>query len=677
MQTNQTRTPKANILIIDDKPEDIQLLSKTLSDKGYTVRGAVRGQMGIIAAQSAPPDLILLDIRMPDINGYEVCERLKAEPKTKEIPVIFLSALDEVWDKVKAFQIGGVDYITKPFQVEEVLVRVANQLLLRRLNQQLQAKNKQLQQEIKERQKAEKTAEAASQAKSQFVTNMSHELRTPLNAILGFTQILNRSSLISPEQQEYLEIINRSGEQLLELIDEVLELSKIEAGTLFMNETSFDLYYFLDSLEELFQLKAEQKELYLMFSVSADVPQYIKTDQQKLRGSLINLIGNAIKFTQEGSVSLRVSVVPNSADFNFEQTTLHFEVEDTGPGIAAEEIDNIFQAFAQTETGRKATEGAGLGLAISKKFVQLMGGEIVVSSTVGEGTIFKFDLKVSLANEWEIIKKQQQRVIGLKPKQETYRILVVDDNRENRLLLVKLLEPIGFEVREAENGQEAVAQWSTFHPHLIWMDTRMPVMDGVEATREIRSREGETGRRGEKETGREGESLVPSSPLPLPQFPNPKSKIQNPKSKILNPRTVIIALTASAFEESRTEILAAGCEDFVRKPFTEELIFSKITQYLGVCYLYEDLPQSTTTPRRFYAVNEESDSFFLEKITSMSSNWLVELEQAAKNLDEDLVLQLISQIPEDNESLAEDLTDLLNNFRLDVILRLAKLAKAS
>jgi signal transduction histidine kinase len=643
MQTNQTEILKGNILIIDDKPEDIQLLSKTLSDQGYIVRGAVRGKIGIRAAQSAPPDLILLDIRMPDLNGYEVCERLKADSQTKDIPVIFLSALDEVWDKVRAFQIGGVDYITKPFQVQEVLVRVENQLLLRRLNQQLQTKNQQLKQEIKERQKAEQAAEAASQAKSQFVTNMSHELRTPLNAILGFTQILNRSSSINPEQQEYLEIISRSGEHLLELIDEVLELSKIEAGALFLNETSFDFYYFLDSLEEMFQLKAEQKELYLMFSVSPDVPPYIKTDPQKLRGCLINLIGNAIKFTQTGSVSLRVSVLPQSAEET--KTTLHFEVEDTGPGIAADEIDNIFQAFSQAEIGRKASEGAGLGLAISKRFVQMMGGEITVSSTIGKGTTFQFDLKVSLAMESEIIKKLQRRVIGLEPNQETYRILVVDDNRENRLLLVKLLESIGFEVREAENGQEAVAHWLKFHPHLIWMDTRMPIMDGVEAARKIREKEEENRKH--------------------------RDNLQEER------RTVIIALTASAFEERREEILAAGSDDFVRKPFTEEVIFEKISQYLGLRYIYEELPQSATIPRRSYAVNEELDSFFLEKITIMPSNWLLELEQAAKNLDEDFVFQLISQIPENNASLAEILTDLLNNFRLDVILRLAKLAKNS
>jgi signal transduction histidine kinase len=656
--TNQVKVTQGKILIIDDTPENLQLLSQTLSEQGYTVRGAIRGQMGIKAAQSAPPDLILLDIKMPDLDGYQVCETLKANPQTQEIPIIFLSALDEVWDKVKAFQIGGVDYITKPFQVEEVLVRVKNQLLIRQLNQQLQAQNQQLQHEITERRKAEEAAAAASRAKSEFVANMSHELRTPLNAILGFTQILSHDSLLTQEQQDYLEIINCSGEHLLGLIDDVLELSKIEAGKLFLNKSSFDFYRFLDSLEEMFQIKAEQKELYLKLSISPDVPQYIKTDSQKLRGCLINLIGNAIKFTQLGSVALRVSADRDKKQQTTDngQLTLYFEVEDTGSGIAAEEIDTLFQAFSQSEAGRKSAEGAGLGLAISQKYVHLLGGEITVSSTVDEGTTFRFDIKIDPADESEILIKPQQRVISLEPQQEAYRILVVDDTKENRLLLVKLLEPIGFEVREAENGQEAVTQWLAFHPHLIWMDTRMPVMDGIEATREIRAREREMNRWEDGKVGGWGElSSLSNSQFPIPNF-----------------KTVIIALTASAFVEKRGEILGAGCDDFVRKPFTEDKIFETIRRYLGVRYIYEDLPQSATASRKFNSVSEKSDSFFLQKMATMPSSWVVDLEQAAKNLNEELVSQLIEQIPQNQVLLAEALRDLLQDFRLDVILRLTR-----
>ncbi|MEP0833098.1 response regulator [Microcoleus sp. AS-A8] len=260
MNSNQIEVDSGNILIVDDTPENLQILSATLSERGYKVRGVVKGQMALRAARSAPPDLILLDIRMPEMDGYEVCSKLKADPKTCEIPVIFISALDEVLDKIKAFAVGGVDYITKPFQVAEVLARVEHQLTIQRLSHQLREQNQQLQQEIQERLKAEKAAEAASKAKSDFLANMSHELRTPLNAILCFTQVMSRDLQLSTEQREYLRIINRSGEHLLDLINDVLDLSKIEAGLSTLYESSFDLYRLLDSLEEMLQIKAEQKK---------------------------------------------------------------------------------------------------------------------------------------------------------------------------------------------------------------------------------------------------------------------------------------------------------------------------------------------------------------------------------------------------------------------------------
>ena len=288
---------KGNILIVDDTPENLQVLSATLTDSGYKVRGVINGKMALRAARSAQPDLILLDIRMPDMNGYEVCEHLKSDASTLEIPVIFISASDEVLDKVKAFQVGGVDYVTKPFQVEEVLARVEHQLTIRRLQKQLLAQNQQLQEEIVERKKAEEAAAAASQAKTEFLANMSHELRTPLNAILGFTQVMMRDSMLSSDQTENLRIINRSGEHLLELINDVLELSKIESGVVSFDENSFDFYRLLDSLEEMFHIKAERKRLKMKLIVPPEIPQYIRTDEKKLRSCLINLLANAIKFT--------------------------------------------------------------------------------------------------------------------------------------------------------------------------------------------------------------------------------------------------------------------------------------------------------------------------------------------------------------------------------------------
>ncbi|MGL5064524.1 MAG: response regulator [Microcoleus sp.] len=641
----RTEEFKGNILIVDDTPENLQVLSATLSDRGYKVRGVINGKMAIRAARSAAPNLILLDIRMPEMDGYEVCHQLKSDPQTSEIPVIFISALDEVLDKVKAFRAGGVDYITKPFQVEEVLARVEHQITIQRLQKQLLDRNAQLQQEIIERKKAEEAAAAASLAKSQFVANMSHELRTPLNAILGFTQVMSRDALLTQEQIENLRIINRSGEHLLELINDVLDLSKIEAGIVVLDESSFDLYQLLDTLEEMFQIKAENKRLHLRFVIDPKVPQYIKADEKKLRVCSINLLGNAIKFTGNGgSIWLRARIEnqPQQArsseiDAEFpppEQSYLVFEVEDTGVGIAATEIDTLFDAFVQTEAGKKSADGTGLGLTITKKYVEIMGGDIQCRSVLGTGTIFKFKIKISPAISSEVTVTKLQRAIGLEADQPIYRILAVDDNQENRLLLVKILQPIGFEVREAENGFQAVDTWENWQPHLIWLDTRMPIMNGFEAVRQIRAKEREQPDR---------------------------------------PRCIIIALTASTFEENRGEIIAAGCDDFVRKPFQEQIIFEKMAAYLGVRYIYEELPAIGSAIARGYAVNKEQpDSFFLPLMAEMPHNWIAELYSAANDVNEELALKIVSQISDSYPILAAALKDLLENYRLDRILDLTQ-----
>ncbi|NJO20416.1 MAG: PAS domain-containing protein, partial [Spirulinaceae cyanobacterium RM2_2_10] len=325
-------------------------------------------------------------------------------------------------------------------------------------------------------QQAKEAAEKANRAKSEFLANMSHELRTPLNAILGFTQILNRDPAITPEQQSNLEIVIRSGEHLLDLINDVLEMSKIEAGILTLNTSDFDLLALLDSIAAMLQLRAESKGLQLQFDLDAQLPRYIRADQSKLRQVLINLLGNALKFTSEGHVMLTATATV-AADNPSAQ--LNFSIADTGPGIAAYEIPTLFDAFVQTEAGRNSQQGTGLGLPISRKFVQLMGGDITVESVVGQGTTFDFSVRVVCAEGAAGDRRQPTRkVLGLVPGQPTYRILAVDDKWENRQLLVKLLSPLGLEVREAADGQEAIALWESWEPHLIWMDMRMPVLDG-------------------------------------------------------------------------------------------------------------------------------------------------------------------------------------------------------
>ncbi|NET35959.1 MAG: response regulator, partial [Cyanothece sp. SIO1E1] len=363
--------------------------------------------------------------------------------------------------------------------------------------QELAAKNQALIQ-------AKQDAEIANRAKSEFLANMSHELRTPLNAILGFSQLMTRDPSITPPQKETLDIINRSGAHLLGLINDVLDMSKIESGAATLNPNSFDLYALLNTLYAMLRLKAESKGLKLIFECSPDVPQYVKTDERKLRQVLINLIGNAIKFTAKGSVTLHVSrgtaAEKGAAKYSLSQakpnktqnsaplsrSTLFFAVEDTGAGIAPAELATIFDAFVQTESGRQSQQGTGLGLPISQKFVQLMGGDITVVSQLGQGTTVGFQLQIDPVEASEVQTKLHRRVIGLAPDQPDYRILVVEDRPENRQLLVQLLESVGFTVQEAKNGQEAIARWQTWHPHLIWMDMQMPVMDGYEATKQIR-----------------------------------------------------------------------------------------------------------------------------------------------------------------------------------------------
>jgi two-component system sensor histidine kinase/response regulator len=315
---------------------------------------------------------------------------------------------------------------------------------------------------------------------------MSHELRTPLNAILGFSQLMAHDPGLTTEQQEYLETIGRSGEHLLGLINDVLELSKIDAGGVTLQEESFDLHRLLDGLEEMFRLRAADKRLMLVFDRAPDVPQYVRTDQGKLRQVLMNLLGNAVKFTQEGGITLRVGKGPMGYSPRAGSVLLHFEVEDTGPGIAPEELDAVFDAFAQTASGQASKEGTGLGLPISLQFVKLMGGDLTVSSDgmPGQGSLFKFDVQIELVDAADVPTSQPaRRVIGLEPDQRAadggpYRLLIAEDREASRMLLTKLLEPLGFEVREAVNGQEALEIWEQWEPHLIWMDMRMPVIDG-------------------------------------------------------------------------------------------------------------------------------------------------------------------------------------------------------
>jgi signal transduction histidine kinase len=595
------------ILIVDDTPGNLDLLVDLLEKHDYDVRVARCGRRALAAAAAAPPDLVMLDINMPEMDGYEVCRRLKAAEATREIPVIFLSVNDEAMDKVLGFRAGGADYVTKPFQPEEVLARVDHQVRLARLQRDLVAERE--------------AAFEASRAKSVFLANMSHELRTPLNGILGYVQLMERDESLTEAQRENLGVIMRSGEHLLALINDVLSISKIEAGQATLNERTFDLARLLQGLEEMFRVRAEAQGLHLIFDLAPTLPRHASGDDGKLRQILINLLGNAFKFTDSGGVALRAG---------WEEGIARFEVEDTGHGIAPDELGRIFEPFVQTEAGVRSGEGTGLGLTITHNFVELMGGRIEVRSEVGKGTAFGFNVLLPAAAP--VAHAATRRVVGLEPDEPAYRVLVADDKDANRRVLVELLPALGFEVREAATGREAVDVWAEWRPDLIFMDMHMPEMDGYDATREIRRSETVPGA---VTTG------SPAAPVK------------------------IVALSASVFERDRKGILESGCDDFVGKPFRQEVIFEKLAAHLGARFRYEAPPRPAAT-----APLTPIPVIAPERLAGLADGQRSSLREAVMAGDREAAFRVADEIGSSDAALAADLRALIKAYRFDDIIEL-------
>ena len=480
--------------------------------------------------------------------------------------------------------------------------------------------------DITERKKTEaelrsaESAAAANRAKSVFLANMSHEIRTPMNAILGYSQLMLRDPAISAETKANLQIINRSGDHLLTVINDVLVMSKIEAGYMALNPGIFDVSIFLKDLASMFRVRAQAKGLEFEVVDDGQCGGFIVADEGKMRQALINLLGNAVKFTKHGRIRMGAS----AARKNDGRQWLLAEVIDTGVGIAAEELSSLFRPFSQTQSGLDAQSGTGLGLAISREYARLMGGDITVTSEVGKGTTFRFEIPVEPGDPRAVVQyRVRRRVSELEPGQPAQRVLIADDEPTNRSWLNQLLTSLGFVVREADNGQSAIRIWEAWRPHLILMDIRMAVMDGLEATRRIRAQGGK--------------------------------------------QPVIVALSASAMDEDRHLVVEGGMDDFISKPCREDELLEKIRTRLGIRFLYEFEEPGIETPSMV------SLARVLKR--ELPADLMDQLQQAISNGEKRRLDQLIGNVRQQDPEFAKALQGLANAYEYDALTKLLQEAR--
>ena len=466
-----------------------------------------------------------------------------------------------------------------------------------------------VQQRTDELRLARDAAEAANKAKSVFLANMSHELRTPLNAILGFSQMMQQESKLTATQRDDIDIINNSGIHLLKLINDILELAKIEAGKLQLEITTFDLHALIDEVSGMMKLRAQQKGLQLNIDQSPEFPHYIKGDESRLRQILINLISNAVKFTEQGSVTLHLGTK------NKAQHYLLIEVQDSGPGISEADQKRLFQPFVQLPLG-ETQGGSGLGLTITQQFVQMMRGGITIESKLGEGSLFRIELPLELPDELEVEHLNDYHtveVIGLEPGQPSYRILVAEDQRDSQIILVRLMNYLGLEVKAAEDGEECVRIFNEWKPDLILMDWRMPVLDGAAATQQIR------------------------------QLPG-------------GDKVKIVAVTASVFKEQQEELNSVGMDSVVRKPYRFSEIYSTLAEQLGIRYLYKETTSKQPPPE-----------LEVERVNALPDDLRAQLKEAVERLESNAITSAIQQVRDYDAGLADTLLMMSEEFNYQVL----------
>lgn len=534
------KAKKPSILIVDDVPKNIQLIATTLNqvDKNCNLTFATEGSQAVSIARSTKPDLVLLDILMPGMDGFQICKELKVYTETRDIPVIFLTARTETEDIVKGFEAGAVDYITKPFQKEELLARV-------KIHVRLKQSEEALKQAMLKYKHAKEEADRANLAKSEFLANMSHELRTPLNSILGYAQLLKRDNALNAQQLHSVEIIYRSGRHLLMMINDILDLAKIEARKMELDLSDFSFTEFLNEIVDNVTIQTSQRQLAFNYKFEPGLPEWLHGDIKKLRQILLNLLGNAIKFTNKGHILFMVTSSDTDSG-SIKKITFH--IKDTGIGIPQHKIDDIFMPFYQLTEEQGFSNGTGLGLAICQQLVRMMNSKLHVKSTVGEGTTFWFTVELpEVKGRPEAVSVPFTKITGYKGP--VRKIMLVDDIEENRVLLKDLILPLGFEAIEAVNGQDSIQKAKAVFPDVIFMDLLMPVMNGFEATQEIRK---------------------------IPALKD----------------TIIIAVSASAYKETKQKALDAGCNDFIVKPVQMSTLIESLQTLLNLEWIYEQTSEA-------------------------------------------------------------------------------------
>ena len=599
------------ILLVDDNASNrftLRTVLARLPDCEFIE--AASGEDALRCTVEHPVNLILLDVQMPGMDGYETARHLQMTERTRGIPIIFLTAVFTADEFVKrGYALGALDYLTKPLDDNLLLSRVRLYQGLHERERKLVALVDLLRYNERALLEAKERAEAASQAKSIFLSNMSHELRTPLNAVIGFSHLMATSDSLSDEDKKKVAIINRSGSHLLTLINSVLDLSKIEAGRVELMDEVTDVDSLVRELVDMLSPRAEKAGLSLALTIEGSFP-HVRVDPIKLRQVLVNLIGNAIKFTREGGVAVFVNGV--RADEN--RVHLDFAVSDTGIGIAADDQDKIFDPFVQIVT-HATSAGTGLGLPISKEYLKLLGSELHLESEPGRGSTFRFSLSLPVAEVPPLGSATCGKVIGLDPADQGRKILIVEDDPDSRALLAMMLRPLGFDLAEAEDGLAALDQVEQFEPALVIMDWRMPRLDGLEATRRIRARRGGV----------------------------------QPK---------ILMFSASVFEEQRQVALDAGVDDFLRKPLQDEFLYAAIERLLGVVFL-------RAAPREPESGNEPALSTQVEvdELRALTPLQRQAIAAAVTELNADKLQQVLATFPPAQADLGRRIIAMTESFK--------------